>query len=76
MPRYEHDCDQCVFLGEYDKYDLYHCSQGNTIDTVIARYGNDGPDYSSGLAGAYAGIEHLAEALRLAKAQGFIPRDH
>jgi len=39
---FEHDCDRCLFLGHYDGYDLYACS-----DTLIARYGLDG-DYISG----------------------------
>lgn len=43
--RYEHDCDQCVFLGTQGRYDLYYC---NANPTVIARYGVYG-DYISGL---------------------------
>lgn len=53
---YEHDCDKCIFLGSWNDlepsfqktYDLYFCSQHN-LPTVVARYGNDGPDYHSGL---------------------------
>ena len=58
-PIYEHeDCTACMFLGqftiyangrnEYTTYDLYY-HDGDLEETVIARYGNDGPDYSSGL---------------------------
>lgn len=50
-PRHKHDCDNCVFLGHYKKYDLYCCPKINSkkISTVVARYGDDGPDYYSGL---------------------------
>lgn len=44
-PRYLHDCEECVFLGTHDRYDLYYCEAN---PTVIARYGTDG-DYLSGL---------------------------
>lgn len=45
-PRYMHDCDQCLFLGTYDFYDLYYCDKEPTI---ICRFTNDPCDYSSGL---------------------------
>ena len=44
--RYTHDCDCCVYLGNHDHYDLYFCG---SEPTVIARYGNDGQEYISGL---------------------------
>ena len=40
-PQFKHDCDSCKFLGSDDENDFYYCP--NTIKTVIARYGNDGP---------------------------------
>lgn len=43
--RYLHDCEECVFLGTHERYDLYCCPAN---PTVIARYGTDG-DYLSGL---------------------------
>ena len=46
--RYKHDCRACYSLGQYEEYDLYFCDQ-ISIPTVIARYGDDGPDYVSGL---------------------------
>jgi hypothetical protein len=55
-PRYIHDCDNCVFLGTYYSYDLYCCvsnieyNKRNDEDipsTIVVRYSNDGPDYSS-----------------------------
>ena len=52
-PIFKHDCNQCVFLANFidtqNKYDLYFCKQGGILPTVIARYGNDGPEYTSGL---------------------------
>lgn len=52
-PRYDHDCSRCIFLGstEYkgDHYDLYTCDQAGFGYTVSARWGDEGPDYTSGL---------------------------
>lgn len=49
-PRYKHDCDGCVFLGQFDGYDLYYCKRSDEDmgGTVIARFGNDGSNYASG----------------------------
>lgn len=44
-PQHLHDCEECVFLGTHENYDLYYCSAN---PTVIARYGSEG-DYISGL---------------------------
>lgn len=46
MPRYTHDCDACEPLGEHLEYDLYYCPRCDG-GTIIARYGNDGPEYAS-----------------------------
>jgi len=45
-PNFVHDCDCCEFLGTFNKHDLYFCSSEHT---VVARYGSDGADYTSGL---------------------------
>ena len=82
-PQYQHNCEACVFLGRYTDsdqqrdFDLYVCPQGG-IPTVIARFGNDGPEYSSGLPFALEQVlgqidgnsytRALAEALRRAVA--------
>jgi len=42
-PLYTHDCDMCVSLGTYNEHDLYYCAPSS----LIARYGDDGPAYSS-----------------------------
>lgn len=47
-PRYEHNCDRCEFLGHLLGHDLYYCEQGSDLPTIVARYGNEGPDYASG----------------------------
>lgn len=50
---YEHDCDLCVHLGQTTvngtEHDLYYCPNP-AGKSVIARYGDDGEDYISGLA--------------------------
>lgn len=51
-PKWEHDCDSCVFLGNtiggHHTVDLYyHASTEHDYVSVIARYSDDGPDYSS-----------------------------
>lgn len=51
-PKYQHDCPACRFLGGYthegEHYDLYACNQGGAVPTVIARWSDNGPDYTSG----------------------------
>jgi hypothetical protein len=46
-PQFVHDCDNCVFVGRMNDYDIYTCTQlGNR--TVVARFSDDGPGYFSG----------------------------
>lgn len=40
--RFIHDCDACEFRGNYKGHDIYRHG-----DTIIMRFGNDGPDYHS-----------------------------
>lgn len=50
QPVFAHDCPACVFLGRYESHDLYFCGKvGDPLATIIARFGNDGPEYCSGL---------------------------
>ena len=76
MPKFQHDCRGCTFLGRFNDKDLYFCTQGSTWHhTVIARFGDDGPDYSSGLPFAVEGefgIPELLEAKKRAIAKGLI----
>lgn len=44
---FTHDCEHCSLLGHYidqgKQYDLYICE----VDTLVARYSSEGPDYTS-----------------------------
>jgi hypothetical protein len=45
-PRYEHDCTDCVYLGQHSEYDLYWCPQRTLgYPTLIARYASVGQKY-------------------------------
>lgn len=73
-----HDCEDCIPLGPFadakEKYDLYFCGGGGQRrDTVIARYGSDGPQYQSGMEAAKGGLlPPLTEALARAKILGLL----
>lgn len=48
---FEHDCERCVYVltthGDND-YDWYVCPDGGSLgSSVVARYGDDGPNYWS-----------------------------
>ena len=47
--RYQHDCQECVYLGEHEAYDLYYCNGTRSGRTVIARYGDGEDEYMSGI---------------------------
>jgi len=74
-PVHVHDCGRCVFLGTF-------IASGNTADlyfheeprTVIARWGSEGPDYTSGWELAdLVPILHLARALAMERGLGGEP---
>jgi hypothetical protein len=70
-PIYTHDCKSCVFLGRHKCHDLYFCDQ--TIPTVVARFGDEGSEYTSSM----EMVEHYPElkaALRLAIERGLVRR--
>ncbi len=70
--RFQHDCDNCKPLGEFGDADLYYCGEQLIGDnTVIARYSDDGADYTSGLALADK-IPALGEARKRAIAAGYM----
>ncbi len=87
-PHFTHDCSQCVFLGSHEmgaeKFDLYYCDQSGRIATVIARFGNEGSEYSSGMDFGVASekeaadwenrIKVLREAYRRAILVSLIPK--
>ncbi len=76
-PQFKHDCDECHFLGQYviagscdpdnARFDLYFCEK--SLPTVIARYGDNGPDYSSGIGSK---LPQLQEAERRAREAGLL----
>ena len=77
-PRYSTDCKKCTFLGRSDRYDFYFCDQAG-VPTVVARYGDDGRDYQSGLLigkqlaqSQETEMEPLAMAYTLAVEKGLI----
>lgn len=43
-PLYQHDCDECRFLGRLDGKDLYCCSRTGEF---TARHGNEDHQYGS-----------------------------
>lgn len=69
-PKYIHDCTNCKFLGNgtycEKPVDWYIC-EGPKRRTVIARYSDSGPDYSSVTIGECTDISRLELA---ALAQG------
>ncbi len=72
-PRYEHDCESCTFLGQFYEYDLYFCLKGH-LSTVIARYGHEGYEYLSGIAGI-GGMPPLTKAAYRAIEKGLLNPD-
>ena len=69
-PKYIHDCTNCKFLGNgaycEKPVDWYIC-EGPERRTIIARYSDIGPDYSSTIIGGCTDITNLEMA---ALAQG------
>lgn len=49
-PLHQHDCTTCIYLGEWNYWDLYlHNSPGRySYVELIARRSSYGPDYSVG----------------------------
>lgn len=47
QPVFEHDCDDCTFIGHVLGHDLWICPQGGVMPTLLARWGNDGPEYQT-----------------------------
>ncbi len=73
-PRFTHDCEHCKYLGHWSflgtYFDLYFCKRGND-PTVIARYGSEGHEYTSGL-NLTGGPQSLLEAKYRAKQFGYL----
>ena len=66
-PRFTHDCDECVFLGNYAGHDLYFCPRDDVDGyTVIARWSSLGSDYTSGAVFGKTPLQHGGRILRVA----------
>ena len=72
--RYKHDCKICKSLGEFEKYDLYFCTETSGSKTVVARFSNRPEDYISGLA-IVNDNPPLAEAKKRAIEKGYLKGD-
>lgn len=81
LPHYEHDCEDCVFLGRSREtlMDLYFCEQpAGPFPTIIARWGDEPEANKSGLLIALTGQDQeLFEGLEFAVSSGmFMGREH
>lgn len=56
--RFTHDCECCKFLGHRIDHDWYICGDLGGMSTLVARYGNDGPEYWSSLVAIVQNDEH------------------
>ena len=65
--KFPHDCAACRPLGEFREFDLYYCD--GVLPTVVARYGADGSEYTSGM---LPNLPELVEARIRARAAGYI----
>lgn len=76
-PHHVHDCACCTFLGTYqygrETLDLYVHSGRNS--TVLARYGSEGPEYTSGTDASYGNVSPLQEARLRAQKLGLLEYD-
>jgi len=41
MPRYEHECTNCIYQGILDKYDVYYCANQIGGATMVYRWASD-----------------------------------
>lgn len=67
-PKFMHDCSQCVFLGHFQKHDLYYCPDEKTL---TARFDHDDTDCLIALAEATS-APILGEAFKRAKERGLL----
>lgn len=69
-PKFENSSEARVFLAHFQEHDLYFDPQTG-VPTIIARFGDEGPDYISGLHLA-ASNPVIAEGRRLAVERGLL----
>ncbi len=47
-PQFQHNCDACVFLGQFYGLDVWICETGDSLSpSIVCRHGNEGHEYSS-----------------------------
>lgn len=68
-PRYRHNCDFCVYLGEFNDFDLYYCDKYNV--TVVARWGDEFMQAKQLLGNPDKNDPALKEAVKRAKLRGY-----
>ena len=86
MPKFNHDCEHCFYLGtrkiyhygtdQYRKYDLYLCRK-QFVGCLLARFGDDEADYVS-MEATHLSVEfpELMAAGILALNSGLLPQSH
>ena len=67
-------CPNCTFLGSFQGEDLYFCSQGGHLPTVMAIQSEEPGDYVSGIYSKDA-IPSLGAAYLIAKERGLIKNE-
>jgi len=46
--RYPHHCERCTYLGQFERWDLYHCPQHPPYPpTLVARWAQHPADYDT-----------------------------
>lgn len=78
--KYAHDCEYCTFMGgayrrtdhdgtnEWIDFYYHYVDELPGLFNIVVRYGDEGPDYWSGLGNS----EVLGEGLRLAISLGYV----
>lgn len=69
QPRYKHDCGHCVYLGEFNDFDLYYCDHYDV--TVVARWGDEMMKTKHLLGNPNKNDPELIEAVNRAKLRGY-----
>lgn len=67
--RYRHDCDLCIYLGQFGKHDAYYCPASGEL---VARYSDNGPDYMASPANSNLHGTILVVVKRMAEKAGYL----
>lgn len=76
-PNFLHNCKECIFLGHFDKHDLYYCPSGAPTPRLKARFDHDDVDMKWCVASARRaeGDRHLLQAFQIALKSGLLFED-